>query len=192
MQFPSVARRAVPGVFGPIAALVVAPLIVVQASNAAFTDTTDNTDNLLSAATVVLSDDDSDTAMFNVTNMVPGDSATECITVTYSGSTFDLNPISFFGGMTAEVGDFGDYIELTVEEGTGGSFGDCTGFTGTALFDDTLAVFDQTAGFFAFTPAEGDVSRTYRMTAKLADDTPETAQAGSATAIFTWEARTAA
>ena len=67
------------------AALMISGLLVFQSSRAAFTDTTDNTGNSLSAGTVTLVDDDATAVMFNVSNMKPGDSSQNCILVTYQG-----------------------------------------------------------------------------------------------------------
>lgn len=69
-----------------VGSMAVVGLLVVTASSAAFTATTDNTGNAFNAATIALSDDDGGTAMFNVTGMVPGDTTEGCITVTYTGT----------------------------------------------------------------------------------------------------------
>ena len=52
----------------------------------AFSSTTSNPNNEFAAGTVAISDNDSNTAMYNVANQKPGDSVTRCIRVTYTGS----------------------------------------------------------------------------------------------------------
>ncbi len=73
-----------------VASMAVVGLMVVTASSAAFTASTENPDNAFDAATIALTDDDGGTAMFTVTDMVPGDVATGCITVTYTGTADPL------------------------------------------------------------------------------------------------------
>lgn len=51
-----------------------------------FTGTTSNTGNSFAAGSVILSDNDSNTAMLALSNAKPGDSDTSCIKVTYTGS----------------------------------------------------------------------------------------------------------
>src|SRR5437899_6178316 len=58
---------------------------VLRFTDAAFTATTTNPGNTVGAGTVVLADDDSGTALFTLGHAKPGDSATGCVTVTYTG-----------------------------------------------------------------------------------------------------------
>jgi hypothetical protein len=69
-----------------VAALMLTGGMIVNQSRAAFSTTTENPDNAFNAGTIALTDDDADTAMFNVGAMVPGDTATGCLTVSYTGS----------------------------------------------------------------------------------------------------------
>ena len=69
--------------------LLIVSALVYRTSSAAFTDNTDNPANNWAAGTVTLVDDDGDnasSAMFDTTNMVPGDSISNCIEVDYTGS----------------------------------------------------------------------------------------------------------
>jgi hypothetical protein len=128
--------------------------------------------------------------MFSVTDMKPGDTAINCIVVTYSGSLTpaDVNLYGSTGGSGLDA-----YLNTTVEIGTGGSFGDCTGFTATStLFSGTLASFGATytnwaTGLAAWSPASTPDSRTFKFTVSLQDD--NSAQGLDATATFTWEAQ---
>ncbi len=170
-------------------------LLVLQASRAAFSDTTDNTGNAFSTGTVILSDDDTGTAMFNVTNMVPGDTATACIAVTYSGTVADPSAVKLYSGGYTDSGTLADYLNVTVEEGTGGSFADCSGFVSgaTIVSGTTVAGFDTSytdyaSGAGTWDPASTPESRTYRVTVELDAATPNAQQGASVTALaFVWE-----
>jgi hypothetical protein len=174
--------------------------MVWQASYAAFSAQTDNTGNSWSSGTVVLSDDDSGAVLFSASNMKPGDSSTKCIQVTYTG-TLAAN-VKLYGAVTAGSPDLSPYIKLKVEQGTGGTFADCTGFspngTTPTLFDGTLggassfaAATDWTSGILStFAPTGASTeSYTYRVTATLDSNAPNSVQGGSAQANFIWEAQ---
>lgn len=169
--------------------------LVITGSRAAFTDTTDNTGNSFTAGDVDLVDDDSGSVMFNVSNMEPGDSVTDCILVTYQGSITDPSAVRLYSGGYTDSGDFADYLNLTVEEGSGGSFGDCTGFSleNTIESGGTVTAFDTThtdyaSGAGVWDPSGTPESKTYRITVELDAATPNAEQGESVTAlIFTWE-----
>src|SRR2546428_377185 len=93
----------------------------------AFSSTTSNSGNSFSAGTVVISDNDSNSAMYSVSNAKPGDSASACITVTYSGSL--AANVKLYTAST--IGSLGSHLTLVVTQGTGTvSFGSaCTNFT---------------------------------------------------------------
>src|SRR3712207_1276823 len=67
-------------------ALIASAALVWQASNAAFTATTDNTGNNFSSGSVALGDDDSATALLTPSNLKPGSTNAECIKVSYTGT----------------------------------------------------------------------------------------------------------
>lgn len=180
------------GFLTTVSAFLMVGLVVVGASRAAFFDTTGNPGNTFAAGDVILTDDDSDTAMFEVTNMAPGDSVIHCIEVTYEGS---LTPADI--NLYVGAGDLGgtglaQYLDLEVELGTGGSFADCAGFSGSTVFDGDLAGFaaDHTnfgSGTGDWVANATDESRTYRFTITLQDEND--AQGLTASVGFTWEAQ---
>ncbi|MFV0526866.1 MAG: TasA family protein [Acidimicrobiales bacterium] len=182
---------------GPLVGIAAAAVMVVGSSDAAFTANTSNQSNTYSAATVSLVDDDSGSALMQLSNLVPGDSATKCITVNYTGSTFDLTPVKLYAALASEVDGFASHVDMTISVGTGGSYSDCTGFTETSqLYSGTLSNLAATNSSFAtgitgYTPASGSTSRTYKFVATLGSDTPDTAQGDSVTANFTWEVQSA-
>jgi hypothetical protein len=88
---------------------------------------------------------------------------------------------------------------MTVTQGTGGSFGSCSGFaplgTGASVYSGTLAAFGSSATDFAtgqgnWAPTgTGSETRVFQFTYTLAANTPDTAQGGTAAIGFTWEAQ---
>ena len=174
--------------------LLFVSFLVVGTSRGAFSDTTDNVSNSVSAGTVAIVDDDSSSVMFNVSGMVPNDTAVNCIVVTYQGDITPSSPIQLYRS-GANTGDGLDqYLDLDVEVGTGGAFGNCTGFSATStLFNNTLQNFAATHLDFAsalgtaWTPTGAGQSRTFRFTLTLQDN--NAAQGLSAGFGFTWEAR---
>lgn len=156
-------------------------------SQAAFTDSTDNAGNSWTAGSVTLTDDDSNTALFSYSGWTPTDTASNCIVVTYSG---DVLPAAIrLHAIT--TGGLDDYLDFTVELGTGGSFGNCAGFTPTStIFSSTLTNFalahsDYASGLNVFTAATNPTSQTLRITTTLQDN--NAAQGLSSTATLTWE-----
>jgi predicted ribosomally synthesized peptide with SipW-like signal peptide len=175
--------------------LVLVGFLVITGSRAAFTDTTDNTGNAFAAGTVELVDDDSAVAMFSVSGMAPGDSVTDCIVVTYQGTIADPDAVKLYSGGYTDSGDFGDYLNLTIEEGSGGAFGNCGTFAVENPIETggTLAAFDTAHtnygnGAGVWDPTGTPQSKTYQFTVELDAATPNAEQGESVTALaFTWE-----
>ena len=187
-----------------LAALAVVFVLVLRTSSAAFTATTDNDGNSFVAGDVVLSDDDATTqSLFTETAFAPGASVTECIAVTYDGTIPDPSAVRLYsGGFTDVAGPdpassgLSDHLVLTVEEGTGATFGDCSGFVAgpTIVSGVTLAAFDTTrtdyaSGAGVWDPSATGESVSYRFTVTLdATSTPNEEQgAGTSDIAFVWE-----
>ncbi len=177
------------------ASFLVISFLVINVSRAAFSDTTDNTLSSVTAGTVTLTDDDSGTVLFNIGAMVPSDTSTNCIVVTYGGTITNPSAVKMYSGGFTDSGDFGNYLNITIEEGTGGSFGNCTGFTleNTIEPTGTLTAWDTThtnyaTGAGVWDPAASPESKTFRITLELDPATPNAEAGESATALaFTWE-----
>ena len=175
---------------GAAGALLAMSGVVVHSSSAAFKATTENAGNSWAAGTVKLSDDDSGSALFAESNLVPGNGGTKCIVVTYTGSAAAQVRLSaaITGGDT-----LGQYLDLTVSRGTGGDR-DCAGFqqvepvyAGT-LTGMTLAHTDFADGAGTWDPLVGQASQsaTYRFDWELQDE--DDAQGKTVRAAFTWDA----
>lgn len=169
-------------------ALLASSSLVWHASDAAFRAETSNGANQWAAGTVVLTDDDSAAAMLDVKNLVPGASGSRCIAVRYDGSV--AASVEVYGTVT---GSLGDYLNLTVEQGSGGGSAGCAGFTPeSTIYDGTLARFpalhpDHANGAGSFSPSGPGQVKTYRFTYSLVD--ANAAQGLTASAAFKWEAR---
>jgi Camelysin metallo-endopeptidase len=166
----------------------------------AFSSTTTNAGNNITAGTVAIADNDAGAAMYSLTNAKPGESVSKCIKVTYTGS-LDADVHIY---TTSTIGSLGQYVELTITPGsqTTPSFPSCTGFTadsGGALYSGTLANFASTKNSYANGvvdyPGTGtkwatNESVVYQVTATLQSSAPESAQGATTGAhTFTWEAR---
>lgn len=171
------------------AALLMVTILTITRSEAAFSDTTSNASNSLTTGDVVLTDDDTALAMFNTLGLMANDSLTECLNVTYSGSLLPA-PVRAYGSTT---GTLDTYLDLTVEIGTGGGYGNCAAFSPTAtIYTGTLDAFstthaDWSSGLATFTATSNPDNRTFRFTLTVQDD--NNAQGLTTTAEFFFEAQ---
>lgn len=172
MNTPSTRTRRIATAAATPVAIVAAAALVWQSSYAAFTGTTRNSGNDWATGSVALTDDDAGSARFQVTNMLPGQTDTKCITVTANATSagtvkaYVVNSVASSSGLE-------DYIDITVNTGDGGSFASCTGFvahtTGNPLVDQvplsTLALANSYAnGVGGWAVSAGTQSRTYQVT----------------------------
>lgn len=166
-----------------------------------FSSTTSNPDNEFSTGSVVISDNDAGSAMYNVTGASPGQSVTSCIRVTYTGSlAADVHLYT-----TSTIGALGPYVDVTIQPGTAPEttpFPQCTGFSpdaGGPLFSGTLQSFAASHNSYANGlvdyPGAGtswtqNDAVVYQFTVTLQNDAPPAAQ-GQTTGphSYTWEAR---
>jgi hypothetical protein len=125
-------------------------LWLVRATDASLTGVT-TTQTQWSTGSVVLTDDDSDQALFSVSGLIPGQSRSRCLTVGYTGS-FPAQ-VRLYGSPGGT--GLADHLDLQITRGSFAGSGDagCTGFTadGTAylgtghdpgvVYDSTLAAF---------------------------------------------------
>jgi hypothetical protein len=135
-------------------------------------------------ASATLTDDADGTALFAVTDLLPGRSVSRCLTVGYTGTEASAGSIRLVADDV--TGPLAAHLDVEVRLGTGGGFGDCAGFTGTAFFEGTLAdLAAEGADGVAtgWTPVEAQ-ARTYRITVTM-DGGNELKRAAS-TATFRW------
>ena len=176
--------------------------IAGAATFSAFSSTTTNssgTGNKFAAGTVSLSDNDTGTHMYSVTNQKPGVDTVKCIQVTYGGS---LDADVKLYTTTTTIPAAAANITLTIKKGTstgGSGFPDCGTFTSQAtIYTGSLYDFQQTKGSYANGVAAypgasatkwtggGDESLVYQFTLAVNDNG---AGVDSGLHQFTWEAR---
>lgn len=137
--------------------------------------------NRVRSGTLELTDDDQGQSLFDLSDMIPGDSSTQCISVAYGGSILPVDMI-----LTAQgTGQLADYLNITIEQGEGAGFEDCTTFVpdGT-VFTGSLAQLT-TQRLVVGTIYNQDESTSFRFTFALADT--EEALGLEASADFIWE-----
>ncbi len=184
--------------FGSLAAVALVGVVGFVGTQAAISDTTDNPGNQFNAGAIDLVDNDSGNYMYQVNNVQPGDSISQCIRVSYTG-TLDSNVKLF---MDTPIDTLGPYVDLTVEAGTQAtsSFPSCTGFSSTAnLYTGTLSAFQtahpDAANGLAHSPngaspwTDGD-SVVYRVTLTLSNTARQPGEDFSGTHTYSWQADT--
>lgn len=173
------------------AALVLTTALVWHTAYAAFTVTTTPFSSGFTTGTVAIGDDDSGTALFSLSGLKPGGAATRCLTVTSTGNVPAL--VRLYGTGRTTTKSLTSYLNLSILSGTGGSSASCSGFTpGSTVYTGTVAALPTTfgAGVGSWTTTgTGSESRTFQITASLSSSAPTSAQSGSASVAFTWEAQ---
>lgn len=182
-------------------ALIATALIGVvsgQATFAAFTRTTANTNNTYAAGTVALGDNDGATVMWDVANQLPTSAAiVRCIRVTYTGSL----PAGVRLYTNTAASGLDPHLNITVEKGSmpvATVFPNCGGFTSEATISPVAALQafkTARSGWVNGIPAfpgvqtrwnNGD-SLVYRFTVQVQNVLA--AQGLTGLVAFTWEAQ---
>ncbi len=166
MRAPSTrVRRTVMLASTPVAVLL-AGLMVWQGTNAAFSADTRNIGNSWETGSVAISDDDGGAAMFAVQNLVPGDSGSRCIVVTAS-PTVASTVKTYVQSLQAD--GLQDNVFVSMEQGSGGSFGDCTGFVAAGEAAPSMSLAEAAtynsyaAGVLPWDVAAGTSFKTYKI-----------------------------
>ncbi|KRE42968.1 TasA family protein [Knoellia sp. Soil729] len=161
----------------PLATLTIAGAIAVG-SGATFTSTSGNTISTVTAGSLTQSNSKDKAAIFNLTNMKPGDTVIGSVTITNTGTLpadfgfTELSSANTFGDKT--TGD--NYLKLAITNVTtnklvwSGNFG--------ALVDGAANTLGE------FLPG---AANTYRFTVTLDAATPNTEQNKTANATFQWD-----
>jgi len=189
-------RWAVPAAI--LAGVLVSAGFVWQASYSAFSAPTSNPTSNWAAGTVALADDDAGTALFSASGLKPGSTGQKCIAVTSNGTL--PSAVKLYGTGAATTNALSSSINLTITQGTGGTFlNNCSGFTplasGSSLFTGTLAGFASASTSFAtglgtWVPTgSAPETRVFQLTYTLDAAAPNSVQGGTAALGFTWEAQ---
>ena len=181
-------------VMGMVGSLLAVSLMVTGASRAAWNATTTNSGNSFGTGSIVLTDDDGSSALFAAGGLFPGDTVVDCIEVTY-GSDDDPDAVKLFLSAITDGDSLAQYLDLTIEEGSGGSFGDCTGFTSSATIESGADLADfatnhtsYATGVGTWDPSGNGQTQVYRFTVTLDASAPSSAQGATVSGVeFTWE-----
>jgi hypothetical protein len=192
------ARRTVT-VVSIVAGLAVSCGLVWSATSAAFTGYSTNPGNTFATGTISLGDDDSNGALFSVSGLAPGDTASRCLRVTYTGNT--RSDVRFYTTAATSSGSLGGYLNLVVSEGGAGTYANTTcsdWTTGTQVYSGTFSGFaaaktDFTSGVYnssdRWSPVASGQYRVYKFDYTLQLTAPNSTQNTSAGIGFTWEAQ---
>jgi hypothetical protein len=156
----------------PLATLLAASALVAG-SGAAFTSTSGNIASAVTSGTLTQANSKDGQAIFNLTNMKPGDTLNGSLTITNTGSlpaAFSLTEVSSANAFSAAA------LSLTITNTTTGT----TVYTG-----DFGGLADGTKNPLG-TYAPGAVN-AYTFTVKLAADATNTEQGKTATAVYQWD-----
>ena len=182
---PATPRRSRKGTWAVALAVpvgvVASGALVWNASYAAFTATTGNTGNTWTTGSVALTDDDSSTALFQLSGPIAPRTDQRCITVTYTG---DLAASVAFSAAAPDDA-LATAMTAVVDTGTGDN-ATCSGFTddGSAdLYSGSLAGLESAAA--GTWTAPGTTTKTYRITVTVPDAAP---QGQTTNASFSWTA----
>jgi hypothetical protein len=175
-----------------LAGLLGSGVLVWRGTSALFTATTTSPGNSWTAGTVALADDDSGTALFTAAGLVPGAQDENCLTVDYTGDV--ATAVKLYATSFTDGGSLAQYLHLVIQEGSGGGYGDCTGFVPSAgIWTGTLDAFaagatDYASGVGGWAPS-GAASTVYRVAWTLDAATPTSMQGASTGLTFRWESR---
>lgn len=178
------------------AALMALALVVFMVSSvtrAAWTDTTRNDTNSWATGEVTLTDDDGDSAMFTITNMMPGDTLSKTIIVT-NESTVSLD-VKLYGETLSDSAGLGEHLNLKIGTTSGGAEvydGTAAGtLTGTDGFASTHTDYASgTAPITLGTNTGTDDTEEYFFWVELDSEAPDSVQGASASIDFVWEGHT--
>jgi hypothetical protein len=184
----------------------------LQGTQAAWTATTSSKAEF-SAGTIAIGTDSNVAVPFSATGLTPGQSASKCIVVTYTG-TIESQVRLYLTGLaqTDAVGDGPDLatnlmvkVEYATSPTTGAFVAGCGNFednkAATALFEGTLTQLNALGNTFAggialgsgagtdFWQPAATGSRVFKITWTLPGTVGNTVQGDGAAADFTWEAR---
>ena len=177
---------------------ILVALLVVTSSRAAFVAQNDNTNNTVSSASIDLTDNDANGAMFNSTGLLPGANVEKCIEVTYTGN-IDPLPVKLYA-TAPPTGSLAPYLNLTIDVAAENddAFGTCTDFGAvggsTNVYTGTLGAFATaypdyaTSSSTTWDPTGTGQARTFRFTLSVQD--VAAAEGTTTTFGFSWETRT--
>lgn len=183
----------------PLAALLIAALLVWQGSNAAFSASTNNTNDTWATGNLALTNNGggatysvSTAALFAETNLKPAATGTKCLTVKSDG-TLPGSLRLYRGAITGTNGaSLATWVNLTITAAPVNAdvAANCSGFPGasTSVYSGTLAGMPDTYAASTSMTLNGGANErvAYRIVWTIGD-APNSVQSSSAIATLTWE-----
>jgi hypothetical protein len=156
----------------PLATLVAAGAVAIG-SGATFTSSTANTISSVTSGTLTHTNSKNNAAVFNLTNVKPGDVVNGSLTITNTGSL----PAAFSLTETSSANQFADNaLSLTITNTT----------TGAKVYDGNFGgLADGTKN--ALGTVEPGAANSYTFSVKLADTADNTQQGKTASAAYSWD-----
>lgn len=148
-----------------LAVLLLATIVVNRSSSALLGDAA-SAASVVASGTVDLSDDDQGRSLFQLDALTPARPATRCIQVTYDGS---ILPVAL--RLKADSsGPLSRFLDVTVEQGTGGRFGRCDGFvSGSTVYRGSLDDLSDLDWLQVDSIVNRGETRSFRVTIDLED-----------------------
>lgn len=176
-----VGRLAAAALASALSALIIGSLVVTY-SDRALDPVGTVASASASSGTISLSDDDQGRSLFDLGDMAPGRPVVHCIEVSYDGT---IVPVDL--AMRAEAaGDLAPYLDVVVERGRGGGFGDCSAFTsGGRVFAGTLRELAASGWLDLGRVLNAGQRTSFRIAFEVQDS--EEALGRTASASFVWE-----
>jgi hypothetical protein len=184
--------------------VAIAAVVFVPGALAVFSTSATVSANAFTTGTITLTDDDAGSAILALSVAHPGDSASGCMKVSYSGS---LTATTRLYATTTGTG-LDAYLTLKVTRGTvsSGSFPSCSGFTadGTnyigsgngVVYSGTLSSFPGTYAAGLVDPTSGSPAswtngtvHAYKLTVTLPAAVSSASRGKNTVPTFSWEAR---
>jgi hypothetical protein len=184
MRFRRTASTAVPRrLLFRAAALAIGATVVLPALAPASLPVTSRA---WAADQLVITSDNSGGPLVSGFNLAPGGMPPNCLAISHTGAVAG-DELRFF--LTADRSSLANYIDVTIEQGHGGRYGNCSGFSGAVVYQGTLAALGlshgtQLTALLIAPLAPGAGTSSVRLTFAVHDD--NRAQGGSTTSDFTW------
>ncbi|MER8067470.1 hypothetical protein ABTZ59_04050 [Streptomyces sp. NPDC094034] len=174
--------------------LLLSGALVWGATNADWSGTSSNSGNTWTSSSLGLAND-SKVPMFSIDDMRPGDTGSNCIEIK-SNADFPT-ALKLYSSSENWPSNFQSFVDLKIEVGSGGTFGNCRGFTPhRTAFDGTLDTFVALYNDFRtglgpwILPGKPPNALSFRFAWKFSPSASNGAQSTSTNeVIFTWEAR---
>ncbi|AGW42398.1 hypothetical protein O159_24540 [Leifsonia xyli subsp. cynodontis DSM 46306] len=170
-----------------VAALAVSGFSVSQASYSAFSSSVSNTGNSWKTASLSLTSNVT-TPLFTPTNIVPGQSASNTITITNGAGI--TGGVKAYATNASDLSSIAQYFTVTIVEGslTGGTF---TPDQNGTVYNDSLGKFltqdtSYSTGVGNWKPTSA-TTKTYQITWTFSASAPNPVQGKTLSADLTWE-----